>query len=112
MWLSLSVVLANEYLEANIMLTALQKPSYWRRYVDDTFVIWPHGNTALDEFMEFMNGLCPSIQFTAEKETNEQPSFLDVCVRRSHTGALHTAYTGSRRPATHTSGTAPITRQL
>ena len=94
MGLSLSVVLANaymEYLEEQIMSSAPLKPSYWRRYLDDTFVIWSHGETELDVFMRFMNSLCPSIQFTAEKETNGQLSFLDVCVSRSNTGGLNTA---------------------
>ena len=91
MGLSLSVVLTNafvESLEDRIMSSAPLKPSYWRRYVDDTFVIWSHGKTALDEFMRFMNSLCPSIQFTVEKETNGQLSFLDVGVSRNDAEGL------------------------
>ena len=94
MGLSLSVVLANAFMESledRIMSLAPLKPSYWRRYVDDTFVIWSHGEAALDEFMRFMNSLCPSIQFTVEKETNGQLSFLDVGVSRNDTGGLSTA---------------------
>jgi hypothetical protein len=29
---------------------AQYKPSFWFLYVDDTFVVWPHGMDGLQEF--------------------------------------------------------------
>jgi hypothetical protein len=33
-----------EHIEAWLLDTAALKPSCWYSYVDDTFVIWPHGH--------------------------------------------------------------------
>ena len=45
MGLPLSPVLANiykEYFEEMAFGSTSQKPSLWLRYVDDTFIVWPH----------------------------------------------------------------------
>ncbi|GJQ86052.1 hypothetical protein Trydic_g10622 [Trypoxylus dichotomus] len=42
---SLAPVIANfymEFLESRTLDIAAQKPRCWRRYVDDTFIMWPH----------------------------------------------------------------------
>ena len=83
MGLSLSVALANgfmESLEEKLLETAPLKPKYWRRYVDDTFVVWQHGRHTLDQFHQHLNHACPSIQFTREIEEEGKLSFLDVKV--------------------------------
>ncbi|GJQ86493.1 hypothetical protein Trydic_g10395 [Trypoxylus dichotomus] len=36
-----------EFLESRALDTAAEKPLCWYRYVDDTFVVWPHGADAL-----------------------------------------------------------------
>jgi len=85
MGLSLSVVLANafmEYLEESLLRTARLKPKYWRRYVDDTFIIWEHGRDTLEEFHSHLNDACPSIQFTKEIEQDGKIAFLDAEVSR------------------------------
>ena len=46
----LSPIIANlfmEDLEVRAMQLAILRPSLWLRYVDDTFVIWPHGEEEL-----------------------------------------------------------------
>jgi hypothetical protein len=56
----LSPVIANFYMEEfekNAIATATNKPACWYRYVDDTFVIWPHGQKRLMEFLEHLNGI-------------------------------------------------------
>jgi hypothetical protein len=60
---------------------AAHKPVYWFRYVDDTFVIWPHGQEKLTEFLNYLNGLHNKIQFTMEKEKGHLP-FLDIDIYR------------------------------
>ena len=56
-----------ESLEEKALNTITIKPSTWIRYVDDTFVIWPHGSTALERFHRHLNKQNPSIQFTTEE---------------------------------------------
>ena len=92
MGLSLSVVLANaymEYFEETAIRTATDKPTLWQRYVDDVFCIWPHGEEKINMFHEHLNGIHTSIQFTREVECNGKLPFLDVLVQRKE-GFLHT----------------------
>jgi hypothetical protein len=44
----------------------IHKTVCWFRYVDDTFVIWPHGQDKLTEFLNHLSGLHNKIQFTME----------------------------------------------
>ena len=63
-------------------------PRLWLHYVDDTFVIWPHGQDELHRFHEHLNGQYPNIKFTIEHEENNKLAFLDVLVTRSETRGL------------------------
>ena len=74
--------------EEEAISTSSLKPSVWLRYVDDTFVIWPHGRDTLDLFLEHLNSRDPSIQFTMEVEENGMLPFLDVHVIRKPDGSL------------------------
>ena len=98
----ISPVLANifmEEFETSSLLTAELKPSLWLRYVDDTFVIWPHGQEQLQEFLTYLNKQHPTIKFTMEQEQDGQLAFLDVNLSRNKDGTLnHRVY---RKP-THT----------
>ena len=68
------------------------KPTCWYRYVDDTFVIWPHGKDNLTEFLDHLNGLHKNIQFTMEIEDGHLP-FLDIDIYRKTDGSLgHKVY--------------------
>ncbi|KAK9874835.1 hypothetical protein WA026_005651 [Henosepilachna vigintioctopunctata] len=98
----LSPVIANSYMEEFeevAIRNSPLKPTHWYRYVDDTFVVWSHGQEKLLEFLNHLNSIHPQIQFTMEKEENGQLAFLDVLVKRREDGSLgHTVY---RKP-THT----------
>jgi hypothetical protein len=75
------------------------KPLCWLRYVDDTFVIWPHGPGKLSEFLDHVNSIHESIQFTMETERDGHLPFLDIDIYRKPDGSLgHKVY---RKP-THT----------
>ena len=81
----LSPVIANLYLESleeTAIRSAPLKPKLWVRYVDDTFVIWPHGPDRLLSFHQHLNKQHPKIQFTVEKEKYDQLPFLDVRVSK------------------------------
>lgn len=81
----LSPILANlymEFFEETALKSTETVPSLWLRYVDDTFVIWPHGEDTLPGFLKHLNSIQSSIQFTMEKESGGSLSFLDVLVTR------------------------------
>ena len=82
----LSPVIANLYLES-LEETAIQsapsKPKLWVRYVDDTFVIWPHGPDRLQSFHQQLNKQHPKIQFTVKEEKDDQlPSLIFLSPRK------------------------------
>jgi hypothetical protein len=97
----LSPVIANffvEDFEEKTLNQATLKPPCWYRYVNDTFVIFPHGKDNLTEFLEHLNGLHKNIQFTMEIEDGHI-KFLDIDIYRKSDGSLgHKVY---RKP-THT----------
>ena len=75
------------------------KPSIWKRYVDDTNVLWPHGEIELNNFFKHLNNRSDDIKFTMEEEDNGSISFLDVLVTRKKYGTLgHKVF----RKKTHT----------
>ncbi|XP_045477895.1 uncharacterized protein LOC123683043 [Harmonia axyridis] len=81
----LSPVLADIYMEdfeGRALDQYVLKPKLWRRYVDDTFVIWPHGKETITGFLEHLNNIEESIKFTMEIEENEQLPFLDVLIHK------------------------------
>lgn len=57
------------------------KPLYYRRYVDDTFLIFERVSQVYD-FLNFLNAQHPNIRFTVEIESNNMLPFLDVSVIR------------------------------
>lgn len=75
----LSPVVANLFME-EFETSAPLKPSFYRRYVDDTLLVWPHGRAKLEEFLDFLKKQHPSIQFTVEIETGGHVSFLDILI--------------------------------
>ncbi|BHF69297.1 hypothetical protein SprV_0301234100 [Sparganum proliferum] len=82
-------------LVAELVLQELEKiaflqhePVFWRRYVDDTFVIVK--KDMLQHFHSLLNAVFPDIKFTMEEEQEQQLPFLDVLVRRNLNGELET----------------------
>ena len=87
----ISPVLADMFMEAfeqTAIATADFQPRVWLRYVDDTFVIWQHGQDKLQLFLEHLNGLHSRIQFTMDQEKDGNIPFLDVEVSRQPDGSL------------------------
>ena len=78
--------------------TAPLKLSLWLRYVNDTFVMWNHGDMELQNFLKHLNGQHVNIHFTIGREDNGTIPFLDVHVR--HDGDKLT--TSVYRKPTHT----------
>ncbi|GJQ86455.1 hypothetical protein Trydic_g10362 [Trypoxylus dichotomus] len=98
----LSPVLSNIYMEEferRAMDSYELKPKMWLRYVDDTFVIWPHGEEEINGLLQHLNGLEESIKFTMELEVGNRVPFLGVLVYKQSDGTLRT--TVYKKP-THT----------
>ena len=57
------------------------KPIFYRRYVDDTFLLFTEEYHA-QLFLDYVNSFHPNITFTMEKECNGRISFLDILVSR------------------------------
>ena len=78
----LSPVLASiyaEYIEEMTLGSTSLKPSMWFRYIDDTFILWPHRDDVQTSF-DNMNSIRPSKQFSMEKEQDNKLPFLDILV--------------------------------
>jgi hypothetical protein len=71
-----------EHFEERAIKQATLKPVCWYRYVDDTFVIWPHGQNKRTEFLDYLNRLHNNIKFTMEIEEGGHLPFLDIDIYR------------------------------
>jgi hypothetical protein len=87
-----------EHFEKLALDSAQYKPSLELQYVDGTFVIWLHGPERLQDFLNHLNNLRPSIQFTMEIESNSAIPFMDALVIRKGMALATKVY---RKP-THT----------
>ncbi|KAK5647062.1 hypothetical protein RI129_005526 [Pyrocoelia pectoralis] len=57
--------------------------AYYKRYVDDIFVIFKGSDNDIDHCFQHMNTLHPHIKFTLEKENNRVLNFLDLQITRN-----------------------------
>lgn len=76
---------------ADIFMTNLEKTflhlpqfkphiSFFYRYVDDIICLWTGTRRQLDQFLNHINNLSPSIKFTLEIESNKSLNFLDLTI--------------------------------
>ena len=65
------------------------KASLWLRYIDDIFLIWEHGQEALDSLLEHLNTCHETIKFTVE-HSHSSVNFLDTTVHLKNDGSLYT----------------------
>ena len=61
------------------------KPTYYRRYVDNIFVLF-RSPDHLEKFRNYLNSKHRNITFTYEKEQNTSMAFLDVLITRTSNG--------------------------
>ena len=59
------------------------RPVFYRRYVDDTFILFRHSSHA-SLFLDYLNSKHPNINFIMGKEKENKLSFLDTTVSRSN----------------------------
>ena len=59
------------------------KPLLFRRYIDDILIIWNHGPSSLQEFLNRYNNMAPSIRVQWNQST-DQINFLDLELYKGH----------------------------
>ena len=57
------------------------KPVYYRRYVDDIFVLFKSRDHVI-KFRDYLNKCHPNMKFSFEEEKNGKLSFIDIEVSR------------------------------
>ena len=67
------------------------KPVYYRRYVDDIFVLF-RSPDHLEKFRNYLNSKQRNVRFTCEKEHNNSAPFLDVLITRTRNGFKTSMY--------------------
>ena len=77
-----------EKFEETATASALLRPKYWLRYVDNTFVVWSHGEDELERFLSQINNVHPWIQFMIEMDGGQQLLFLNILVLHRADGSL------------------------
>ena len=75
--------------ESRILTTAPEQktPLVWKRFIDDIFLVWAHGEEALLKFLDHCNQCFPTIKFTAEHSL-QQIDFLDTTIYFNKEGTL------------------------
>ena len=101
---NLGSVVANTYMNffekmafRSAVSSSVTPPYFWIRYVDDVLGIF-HDEEHIQPFLDFINTLRISIQFTLEIEENGALPFLDLLITKSGGSLLFSVY---RKP-THT----------
>ena len=87
----LSTIVVNIFMEdfeSRALASAHLLPKLWKRYVDDTNVIWSHGLKELDLFFNHLNCQSSAIKFTMEKEDNGCLPFLDILISKNKDSSL------------------------
>ena len=74
--------------EDKYVYTYPQQPLLWKSFIDDIFLIWPHGKNSLIEFIEHLNTVHPTIKFTSDI-SDTQISSLDLSIYLNES-TLHT----------------------
>ena len=78
------------YIELKV-IPAFKNNLLYLRYVDDCFVL-VRSEKIMDEFFNVLNNAHEAINFTIEKEKNEELAFLDVLVKRKENRFLTSVY--------------------
>ena len=108
-------------LEQEFLDSCELKPSLYLRYIDDIFMLWPHGLDALQDFFLRFNAFHPTIKFKMDY-SSESVNFLDtkVIFRNGHistslyrkpTDSLSFLHYSSFHP-THTKNSIPYSQAL
>ena len=54
------------------------KPLVWKRFIDDIFMVWTHGEESLNHFIEYLNSLHESIKFSPPKHCTRKRTLWTI----------------------------------
>ena len=57
--------------------------AFYKRYVDDTILLWKGDDASFQQFFNYINSIHPNIRFTCEWESEFTLNFLDISVSRN-----------------------------
>ena len=78
------------WFEDKFVYTYKTQPLVWKRYIDDIFMIWPHGTEPLNDFVTYLNECHTTIKFTAETSVSHV-NFLDITVALNSSNKITTS---------------------
>lgn len=79
----ISPILANMVMtNFDSYMSSLNGIKFYKRYVDDTFILFNEKETGLNDIINYANEWHPEIKFTAESEVEDCLNFLDLTITR------------------------------
>ena len=78
-------------IETELLQKSPLQPTFFKRSIDDIFLIWPHGEEELQKFLEMINNHHKMIKFTEEHSIKEI-AFLDTLVYKENGKLLTKVY--------------------
>ena len=106
--------LVMEDIEQRALSSFHTSPMFWKRYVDDTCTAICSDH--LDEFLQHLNSIEPTIKFTCETEEDCRLPFLDTEITRHPDGSLSTKVyqkkTHRQVPGFHITSHHPLSHKL
>ena len=85
-------ILFMDYFEQQFLETYHLQPLMYKRYIDDIFMIWTHGQDELNKFLEHINSCSEHIKFTWET-SKTSVNFLDLTIKISNNHIVTDLYT-------------------
>ena len=70
-------------IETELLQKSPLQPTFFKRFIDDIFLIWPHREEQLQKFLEMINTHHKTIKFT-EEHSKQQIAFLDTLVYKEN----------------------------
>ena len=65
------------HIEKQLLAASSQKPIFWKRFIDDIFLVWTLTEKEISNFIDFANSFHATIKFTHEV-SSEKSFFLDT----------------------------------
>jgi len=68
-------VICMAYVEKQLRAASPQKPSLWKRFIDDIFSVWTLSENEISNFIDFTNSFQATIKFTHQVSSEKKKCF-------------------------------------